>query len=214
MRILNYSIFIFLLFWSVGCFDSTNQELKTESSQYILPDSLSANTEVYDTSKSQSIGRKFQDIYDRHRHYDSVKNEILGAVKSIDSLGLWKQDTLIRRFDRVESSLSAHAFVCSRHDSLSFFSLIGAVDSGWAHNYYVINGQLRMHISIFYDSYDSSNIGGREILEELSILEDNKIIYQLSPDCGAPNSLEYIQMAQEKIVKDFEIIRKLINEQD
>ena len=76
------------------------------------------------------------------------------------------------------------------------------------------NAPLGYEKEVAFAKGDSTEYGEPEDFEELSILKDSEIIYQLSPDCGAPNSLEYVRQTQEGILEDLEIIRKLVKQQD
>ncbi len=98
----------------------------------------------------------------------------------------------------------------------------------WLYYFYVKKGTILMHREVntkynaplgyikedAYAAGDSTVWGESEDFEELSIFRNNKIIYQLSPDCGAPNSPAYVQDTQEVIINELATIRNLIKLQE
>lgn len=51
---------------------------------------------------------------------------------------------------------------------------------------------------------DSADYGEPEIFEETSVFKDNKIIFQFSGDCGAPNARRYVESCEKDIIQRLE----------
>jgi hypothetical protein len=176
-----------------------------------------------DISNTEAI--EVKDSYDHHRYYADQKNQILNEFKEVDSLRLWNKHGEIIDADSTWSTPEGSGWLYSVNDSMELYQYREFAETRcWVYMQYVKNGNLLMYreVEIVHNTPfgyikdealaggDSTEYGEPEDFEELSIFKDSEIIYQLSPDCGAPNSLEYVRQTQEGILEDLGVIRNLI----
>ena len=157
-----------------------------------------------------------------HILYNNYKDSLLTLFNYQDSLNLWNytgefQDTL--------SQGEGSGWMYYIGDSMSRFEY-GQFGCGGSsvQYFYVIGERLVMHRDIetqynaplgynkkeYHAKGDSTEYGEREEYEELSLFHNDKIIYQLSADCGAPNSILYIEQCEVDILSELQEIKKRI----
>lgn len=224
------SLVLVLLFFSFSVLNSTQEfsDSKPLKSEYTASSTILAFLESKD-AETDTVTAEFDSIYDKHDYFAKHKNKICKEFSRIDSLKLWNKKGEIIDPDSTWTTLEGSGWNYGINDSLEYYVYgVFAESQRWLYSYYVKNGDLLVHIGVntkynaplgyiredAYAAGDSTEWGESEDFEELSIFRNNKIIYQLSPDCGAPNSPAYIQGTQEGIINELATIRNLIKLQE
>ncbi|GEM_PF-2361598 len=216
--------FTFSVFNSYQEYSDSTPPKSDDSTSSTIVDYLGSKETVIDI-----VSTEFDDIYDKYGYFAQKKNQIIKEFSRIDSLQLWDKQGKIIDPDSTWSTPEGSGWDYYINDSLEYYVYGEFAESHcWLYYYYIRNGELLMfrdvntkynaplgyEKEVAFAKGDSTEYRGQEDFEELSIFKDNKIIYQLSPDCGTPNSSEYVRLVQDKIVKDLEIIRELVKQQD
>lgn len=224
------SLVLVLLFFSFSVLNSS-QEF-SDSTPLKSDDTASSTILAFLESKdaeTDTVTTEFDSIYDKHDYFDKYKNKICKEFSRIDSLKLWEKQGEIIDPDSTWSTLEGSGWDYSVNDSMEYYVYGEFAESQrWLYYFYVKKGTILMHREVntkynaplgyiredAYAAGDSTVWVESEDFEELSIFRNNKIIYQLSPDCGAPNSPAYVQDTQEGIINELATIRNLIKLQE
>jgi len=214
------AVLVLIITFVIFSFVNTHDEFRREKNNKLFEMCL-------DISNTEPI--EVKDSCDYHGYYADQKNQIINEFKEVDSLRLWNKHGDIVDPDSTWSTLEGSGWCYSVNDSMEKYQYgVFAETRRWVYMYYVKNSNLLMYREVetvynapfgyikdeAFAAGDSTEYGEQEDFEELSIFKDNKIIYQLSPDCGAPNSPEYVRQAQEGILENLEIIRELVIQQE
>ena len=174
----------------------------TVSKDSLISEIVKIDSVNYDTSDSiisEPIYRKdFKDNYEKHVYFDSIRKEITSLFP--DSIYIMGGDTF-----SVDSNDFHFRYIVDSSDGIYKYSLLNEVDST-SDYIFISNNRLVMHLSIYFESDDTDSLHAN-VEEEVSVFENDKIIYQRSPDCGAPNSTEYVAKVEESILEIVGLLR-------
>jgi hypothetical protein len=198
------SLLLFVVFY--GC----NTDVKTKKPQVNI--SIATNNSTFSKPEFANTLEQTEDRFSQHERFAKYRNQLLLTVSLYDSLDLWESKSEI-----IDSPFEGEGggWEYAVSDSLSYYCYAQFGCSGnFKEHYYTLHDTIVMHRSVTTDynaplgydqekaklEGDSTQYGVDEVFEELSIFRNNKIIYQLSPDCGAPNSSEYVLSVEKDVL--------------
>ncbi len=184
------------------------------------------DTIVVEEVVNEEEDSKFENIFEKHEYYLPFVDSIVALHRHFDSLNLWNTRDTFNTIDYFETTEGSELRV-SILDSIARYEVFLLGETRRIEDaYYFFNDTLKLYVNtdiqynrpIYYDSammlennddevFDPNSF---EIFVEDNIVENNKIIHQLSADCGAPNAQSYVERVEAKMFETLAIIKTVI----
>jgi tetratricopeptide (TPR) repeat protein len=197
--------------------ENLKDEIKAEIisellAEYVLvPRSKQVSENIKDTTDSDTLvgsevipfdSTVLDSFASEHLRYDNYRDSIIQLFDSSSGShgfkdGYYEADSL--------AEVESFYYKTDTIDSLVRISLIDL--KGFVTDFiYIKDNEVLIHISQYTDLEDEASVP--EVHQELSVFENNEIIYQKSADCGAPNNQSYIKSVNEYILEVVKIVSK------
>lgn len=150
-----------------------------------------------DSNVSKSL--EIDSSYSHHIAFDAYRDSIImlfyaNSNSSVTSNGFHQADSF--------SEISNFSYQFTTLDSNERITILD-MDSFITDYIYLKGNNVLMHISQYLDSDEEVP----EVFQELSVFENNEIIYQRSADCGAPNSRSYVKDVEQYVLEIVELTK-------